>query len=59
MGSIKKNEKNIDNYFTKKIGNTTYRVIVHFSKSSNETLQDKINRLIKSDCAYKGIDGSI
>ena len=26
----------------KKIGNTTYNVVVHFSKTSKETLEDKI-----------------
>ena len=31
----------------KKIGNTTYRVKIHFSK---ETMSDKIKRLIMNDC---------
>ena len=35
--------------FTHKIGNTTYIVGVHFSKSSKETIDDKIERLILSD----------
>ena len=35
--------------FTHKIGNTTYIVGVHFSKTSKETIEDKIERLILSD----------
>ena len=30
----------------KKIGNTTYRVKIHFSTTSKETMSDKIKRLI-------------
>lgn len=33
---------------TKQIGSTTYRVSVHFSKTSRETLGDKVVRLIQS-----------
>lgn len=32
--------------FRKVIGNTTYLVRVHYSKTSKETLEDKIKRLI-------------
>ena len=35
--------------FTKKIGGTTYQVNVHFSKTSKETITDKILRLIKRE----------
>ena len=35
--------------FTKRIGSTTYRVSVHFSKTSRETVKDKILRLIKNE----------
>ena len=35
--------------FVKRIGNTTYRVKVHFSKTSKETLSDKIIRLIRNE----------
>ena len=34
----------------KKIGNTTYNVVVHFSETSKETLEDKVKRLILNDC---------
>jgi hypothetical protein len=33
----------------KKIGRTTYNVAIHFSKTSRETMTDKINRLILHD----------
>ena len=32
--------------FRKVIGNTTYVVLVHFSETAKETLEDKIKRLI-------------
>ena len=32
------------------IGNTTYRVKIHFSTTSKETMSDKIKRLIINDC---------
>ena len=35
--------------FTKRIGSTTYRVRVHFSRTSRETINDKIMRLVKSE----------
>jgi len=35
--------------FTRRIGSTTYRVSVHFSETSKETLDDKIIRLIKNE----------
>jgi hypothetical protein len=31
---------------TKRIGQTTYKVTIHFSKTSRETLHDKMLRLI-------------
>ena len=37
----------------KKIGSTTYEVSVYFSKTSKETISDKILRLIKSEAAGK------
>ena len=36
--------------FRTKIGSTVYRVSVHFSKTSAETVEDKILRLIKNEC---------
>lgn len=37
--------------FTKRIGSTNYRVSVHFSKTSRETMNDKILRLMKNEAA--------
>ena len=33
----------------KTIGKTTYKVRVHFSDTSNETLKDKIMRMLKNE----------
>ncbi|OCN03421.1 hypothetical protein A7X67_11085 [Clostridium sp. W14A] len=33
----------------KKIGKTTYRVRVHFSTSSRETMRDKIKRMLRNE----------
>ena len=33
----------------KKIGRTTYMVRVHFSKTSSETMSDKIKRMLKNE----------
>lgn len=35
--------------FTKRIGSTTYRVSVHFSDTSRETVNDKILRLVRNE----------
>lgn len=37
--------------FTKRIGSTTYRVGVHFSRTSRETMSDKVMRLVKNEAA--------
>lgn len=34
---------------TKRIGSTTYKVSVHFSRTSRETMDDKLIRLIEKD----------
>ena len=39
-----------ENTSSKKIGKTNYKVTVHFSETSNETITDKINRLIQKEC---------
>ena len=36
---------------TKRIGSTTYKVSVHFSETSKETMGDKIIRLMEKDAA--------
>jgi len=39
------------NTFSKKIGRGTYTVKVFFSKSSKESFNDKVLRLVKADIA--------
>ena len=39
-----------ENTFHKKIGKTNYKVTVHFSETSNETIIETINRLIQKEC---------
>ena len=36
-------------YMTRRIGSTTYRVKVVFSENSNETLEEKILRMIRNE----------
>jgi hypothetical protein len=35
--------------YVKRIGNSTYRVKVHFSQTSKETISDKVLRLIRNE----------
>ncbi len=38
----------------KKIGRTTYIVRIHFSKTSTETMSDKIKRMLKNEIQQMG-----
>jgi len=38
---------------TKKVGNTTYEVHIHFSETSKETMTDKVLRLIQNEVMSK------
>ena len=49
----KEQPQNESGLFTKRIGSTNYRVSVHFSKTSRETMNDKILRIIKNDANTK------
>ena len=40
---------------TRTIDRTTYRVFVHFSETSKETINDKVLRLIKNDTDVKSM----
>lgn len=42
-------------FIYKKIGNTKYRVAVHFSNTCRERMEDKIIRLAENDLNYSGI----
>ena len=46
------NRKNKPLQLTKRIGQTTYKVNVHFSETSKATMSDKILRLIESEGEY-------
>jgi len=37
----------------KRLGSTTYEVSVHYSKTSNETVDEKISRLIRNEVAQR------
>lgn len=39
--------------FSMRVGNTTYVVGVHFSKTSRDTLEDKVKKLIKDEVKSK------
>lgn len=42
-------------FIYKKIGNTKYRVAVHFSNTSKEHMEDKIIRLAENDLNYTSL----
>ena len=41
------------NAFTRRIGSTTYTVNVHFSRTSKDTIDDKIVRLVRREAEGK------
>ena len=43
------NENNSASYMTRRIGGTTYKVRVCFSETAQETLEDKILRMIRNE----------
>ena len=57
-----KNESSNFSYLTRRIGTTTYKVKVIFSDTEQETMEDKILRLIRNEAVTKdgtcGIMGS-
>ena len=42
----KRNEQTTGTKTIKKIGKTTYEVIVHFNENATETVQDKLKRIM-------------
>ena len=48
-----KNEQTTGTKTTKKIGKTTYEVIVHFNYKSSETMQDKLKRILLRELRRK------
>lgn len=58
----KTSEKNVENggnqeppKLYRRIGNTNYEISMYFSQTSNETMADKIKRLIQNDMAVSGL----
>lgn len=43
------NENNSASYMTRRISGTTYKVRVYFSETAQETLEDKILRMIRNE----------
>jgi len=41
--------------FTKRVGSTNYKVAVYFSRTSKETMNDKIMRLVKNEAHRKAV----
>jgi hypothetical protein len=39
--------------FTKRLGSTTYHVVVHFNPDTKETAGEKIARLVRNEAAGK------
>ena len=48
-----KNQQDKPFRFNKRIGSTNYNIAVYLSKTSRETMNDKIIRLIKNDIAAR------
>ena len=53
--SIETTEKDKTRIFKRRIGQTTYHVGIHFNKASNETMDDKIIRLVRNDVTCKKV----
>ena len=51
--NLKKVKKVNTENFKKKIGNTTYRVRVHFLQNTKRTFADNVNTLIMNECTSK------
>ena len=49
-----KNESSNFSYLTRRIGTTTYKVKVIFSDTEQETMEDKILRLIRNEAVTTG-----
>ena len=45
-----------DGSFSMQMDNTTYVIGLHFSKTSRETLEDKVKRLIQNTSERKSLD---
>jgi hypothetical protein len=53
-GTVKPCEKT--GTFTKRIGSTVYHVDIHFSRTSRETMDAKIIRMVRNEAAKKAVN---
>jgi len=42
--------------FTKRLGSTTYRVVVHFNPDTKESVSDKVARLVRNEAMGKVVN---
>lgn len=49
----KRNEQTTGTKTIKKIGKTTYEVVVHFNENATETMQDKLTRIMLRELRRK------
>jgi len=42
--------------FTKRLGSTTYRVVVHFNPNAKDTASEKIARLVRNEALGKVVN---
>ena len=51
MKIVKNNQSQTSKTITRKVNGIVYEVTIHFSKTSRETMNDKISRLIRNEVA--------
>ena len=44
---------------THRVGNTNYKVRVHFNETGEETMEEKILRMVKNDAMHSGTECAI
>ena len=47
------------NYFSRKIGNTTFVVSVAFNEKATESMNDKILRLVANDISQREVENAV
>lgn len=52
----KRNEQTTGTKTIKKIGKTTYEVVVHFNENATETMQDKLTRIMLRELRKKSYE---
>ena len=46
-------------YINRRVGSTNYKVKVYFSSTENETMEEKILRMVKNDAMHSGTEYAI